>query len=450
MRVAVLGLGEAGAVYAGAFVEAGWDTVGFDPSDSTPTPEGVVRAASTPEAVAGADLVLGLATGAHAVTAAEAALPGLEASTVYVDMNAASPGTKVEVARTIGASAQVVDGAILGSVLKFGAGAKVILSGPRADDAVRLLSAVGSDAEAIGDQVGAASRRKLLRSVFMKGLGALITEAMDAGTAAGEEAWMRVQISDALIDGDRALDRLDNGTRLHALRRSRELQASIELLDELGVSAPVSRGAADRHLALARDNDGDTGQLIDAFGSVPTAAIGDGRDRLGFVSSRIRSVWPGARLSGSALTVTTRPGDNRALHQALAVARPGDVLVVDGGGDTSRALLGELIVERALNKGVRGVVVDGAVRDVEEIRALGFPVWAAGVSPAGPYKDGPGHVGRTIAIGGAVCRNGDLVVADDDGVFIVPRLEAEQALKAANDVVADEERRRAAIRQERR
>src|SRR5690606_23395686 len=128
----------------------------------------------------GADLVLSLATGAHAVTAAEAALPGLAAPTVYVDMNAASPGTKTGVARTIGASAQVVDGAIIGSVLKFGAKANVILSGPCADDAARLLRAVGADAEAIGDQVGAASRRKLLRSVFMKGLGALITEAMDA------------------------------------------------------------------------------------------------------------------------------------------------------------------------------------------------------------------------------------------------------------------------------
>src|SRR5690606_14478549 len=450
MQVGVLGLGEAGAVYARAFADAGWTTVGFDPAAATPTPRGVTRASSEQEAATGADLVLSLVTGAHALTAAEAALPALRAQAVYVDMNAAAPETKAGVARIIGASAQVVDGAIIGSVLKFGAKATLLLSGPRSEDAARLLSAVGYDAEAFGGRVGAASRRKLPRSVFMRGLGALITEAMDAGRAAEEEDWMRAQISDALTDGPEALQRLDSGTRLHALRRAGELQASIELVEGMGVDAPVSRGAADRHLALARGGDGDTRRLVDAFAEIPTAAIGDGRDRLGFVSSRIRPVWPGARLAGRALTVTTRPGDNRALHRALAFARPGDVLVVDGGGDTSRALLGELIVERAVNKGVRGMVVDGAVRDTEEIRELGFPVWAAGVSPAGPYKDGPGHIGRTIAVGGAVCGNGDIVVADDDGVFIVPRLEAEQSLKAATAVVAEEERRRAAIREERR
>ncbi|NKZ01466.1 RraA family protein [Nocardiopsis alborubida] len=449
MQVGVLGLGEAGAVYATAFADAGWTTVGFDPQTGTPTPRGATRASSEREAVAGADLVLSLVTGAHAVAAAEAALPGLRPDTVYVDMNAAAPETKAGVARVIGASAQVVDGAIIGSVLRFGAGANVLLSGPPSADAARLLGAVGSDAEAIGGQVGEASRRKLLRSVFMKGLGALITEAVDAGRAAGEEDWMRTQVADALADGLQGLERLDNGTRVHALRRAGELQASIDLLDGIGVAAPVSRGAADRHLALARAASEDSRRIIDAFAGVPTAAIGDGRDRLGFVSSRIRSVWPGARLTGRALTVTTRPGDNRALHQALAVAEEGDVLVVDGGGDTSRALLGELIVERAINRGVRGMVVDGAVRDTEEIRALGFPVWAAGVSPAGPYKDGPGHIGRTIAVGGAVCQSGDVVVADDDGVFIVPRLEAEQTLRAAEEVVADEERRRTAIRGER-
>ncbi|MFC7329764.1 NAD(P)-binding domain-containing protein [Marinactinospora rubrisoli] len=450
MKVGVLGLGEAGAVYAGAFAEAGWTTVGFDPSAATKTPAGVTRAASAEEAVTGAGLVLSLTTGAHAVTAAESALPALRAGTVYVDMNAAAPETKAEVARIIGASAQVVDGAIIGSVRKFGARANVLLSGPASGEAARLLGEVGAETEAIGGEVGAASRRKLLRSVFMKGLGALITETMDAGTAAGEEAWIRRQIAGALADGADALDRLDSGTRRHALRRAQELQASIDLLEGLGVGTPVSRGAADRHLALARADHEETRRLVDAFTGIPTAAIGDGRDRLGFVSARIRPVWPGARVTGRALTVRTRPGDNLAVHRALAAAGPDDVLVVDGGGDTSRALIGELIAERAINRGIRGMVIDGAVRDAEEIRELGFPVWAAGVSPAGPYKHGPGHVGPPIAVGGAVCATGDIVVADNDGVFIVPRLEAEQTLRAARDVVADEERRRAAIRRERR
>ncbi|MEV6822125.1 DUF1932 domain-containing protein [Nocardiopsis dassonvillei] len=450
MKVAVLGLGEAGAIYAGAFAAAGWQTVGYDPSPGARTPEGVARAASTGEAVADADLVLSLTTAAYAVTAAEDARPVLRRDAVYVDLNAAAPATKTGVEAALGESAQVVDGAIIGSVLRYGAEVNVLLSGPASEAAARLLRAVGSDAEPVGGEVGAASRRKLLRSVFMKGLGALITEAVDAGRAAGEEAWMRTQVADALADGTSALERLDKGTRLHALRRAHELRSSVELLDELGVQAPVSTGAADRHLFLARSGGEDARELADAYAGVPTAAIGDGRDRLGFVSSRVRPVWPGASVTGRALTVLTRPGDNRALHRALTLARPGDVLVVDGGGDTSRALLGELIAERALNRGVRGMVVDGAVRDADELRDLGFPVWAAGISPAGPYKDGPGHVGRTVSVGGAVCSTGDIVVADGDGVFFVPRLEAEQTLSAAREVVAEEERRRGAIRAERR
>lgn len=449
MKVAVLGLGEAGAIYAEAFANAGLHTVGFDPAATTPTPEGVVRASSTAEAVGDADAVLSLTTAAHAVTAAREATPALREGTVYIDLNAASPQVKTEVARTIGGAANVVDGAVIGSVVKFGAKVHVLLAGPAAGEARRLLATVGSDAEAIGDTVGAASGRKLLRSVFMKGLGALITEAVDAGIAAGEEEWMREQIAAALTDGHAALQRLDHGTRLHAVRRSHELEASIALLNELSVEAPVSTGAADRHRYLARTADRSDEHLIEAYAALPTAAIGDARDRLGFLSSRIRPVWEGARLSGRALTVQTRPGDNRALHQALTHARPGDVLVVDGGGDESRALLGELIAERAINKGIRGMVIDGAVRDAEELRELGFPVWSTAVSPAGPYKDGPGHVGRTISVGGAVCHPGDIVVADGDGVFIVPRLEAERTLDAARLVVADEAERREAILRER-
>ncbi|MEE2041090.1 NAD(P)-binding domain-containing protein [Nocardiopsis sp. CT-R113] len=448
MKVAVLGLGEAGATYATAFAAAGWEVSGYDPG-ATPTPAGTGRAASTAEAVSGADLVLGLTTAAHAVTAAEAALPALRADAVYVDLNASSPETKRRVAEVIGASAQVVDGAIIGSVMAFGARVTVLLSGAASADAVRLLAAVDSEAEPIGGEVGDATRRKLLRSVFMKGLGALITEAVDAGAAAGEEAWMREQIADALAGGTASLDRLNKGTRLHARRRAAELRDSIRLLAELGVDAPVGTGAADRHLALARRAQDDTRRLADAFADIPTAAIGDGRDRLGFVAPHIRPVWAGARAAGRALTVLTRPGDNWALHQALAQALPGDVLVVNGGGDASRALLGELIAERALNRGIRGMVIDGAVRDADELRDLGFPVWAAGVTPAGPYKDGPGHVGVPIAVGGAVCATGDIVVADGDGVFVVPRLEAEAALLAAQGVVEDEARRRAAIRRER-
>ncbi|GLU47810.1 NAD(P)-binding domain-containing protein [Nocardiopsis ansamitocini] len=449
MKVAVLGLGEAGATYAAAFARAGCTVAGFDPGGA-PTPEGVERTTSTADAVDGADLVLALTTAAHAVSAARDAAPALSAEAVYIDLNAGSPELKALVAAELGGTGQTVDGAIIGSVVKYGAAVTVLLSGPGSERAAALLAPVGSDATAIGGAVGDASRRKLLRSVFMKGLGALITEGMDAGAAAGETEWMRAQIAEAITDGEAALDRLDNGTRLHALRRAHELRASIDLLTGLGVETPVSSAAAERHLALARKAAGDGASLAEAFADVPTAAIGDGLDRLGFVDSRVRSVWPGPHVSGRALTVLTRPGDNLAIHDALKVAGKGDVIVVNGGGDTSRALIGELIAERAINKGIAAMVIDGAVRDAEELRAAGFPVWAAGVSPAGPYKTGPGRIGAPIAVGNTVCATGDIVVADGDGVIIVPLLQAEQTLRAARAVVADERQRKTAILAERR
>jgi regulator of RNase E activity RraA len=116
--------------------------------------------------------------------------------------------------------------------------------------------------------------------------------------------------------------------------------------------------------------------------------------------------------------------------------------VIDGQGDVDRALVGELLAERARSAGVLGMVVDGAVRDVDVLQEMGFPVWAVGSSPAGPYKNGPGWAGRTVAVGGVVVNPGDLVAADGDGVVIVPAAQAESTLRTALEVQADEARRR--------
>ncbi len=445
-HVSLLGLGEAGQLYARAFVDAGCRVTAYDPG-SVDTPPGVERTASAREAVAGADLVMSLVTGAHAVAVATDVAGALDGAAVYLDLNAASPAVKQAVVEQVGDAAAVADGAIIGSVLRYGAQVEVLLAGPGAEAAAAHLDVIGAAHECIGGSVGDASRRKLLRSVFMKGLGALITETVDAGEAAGDGAWVREQVANALVDGESALDRLDKGTRVHALRRAGELQASLALLQEVDAVSSVTRGALDRHLGLARG--GVPEDVVDALGQVPTAALGDGGNRLGFCDPRIKAVWGPARLSGRALTVYTRPGDNLALHEAVRRGRPGDVLVVNGGGDTSRALMGELIAERCINAGVRGMVIDGAVRDAETLREIGFPVWAVGVSPAGPYKDGPGTVGEPIALGNVACRTGDVVVADEDGVLVVPQLEAERTLAAGRAVVEDEHRRRTAIRQER-
>ena len=126
--------------------------------------------------------------------------------------------------------------------------------------------------------------------------------------------------------------------------------------------------------------------LIGRLAKLPAANIGDAMDRLGIADSAIQAIWPGARLAGPAFTVWTRPGDNQGIHRALQLARAGDVIVVAGGGDESRALLGELIGERAINLGLAGFALDGAARDAEALRDIGMPVFARAITPAGPYN----------------------------------------------------------------
>lgn len=185
--------------------------------------------------------------------------------------------------------------------------------------------------------------------------------------------------------------------------------------------------------------------IIERLGKLPAANIGDAMDRLGVADSAIQAVWPGARLAGPAFTVWTRPGDNKGIHQALQLARPGDVIVVAGGGDESRALLGELIGERAISAGIAGFALDGAARDAETLGEIGMPVFARATSPAGPYKDGPFRLSTAVAFGGVPVLPGDVIVGDSDGVVVVPRELAEKVADAAEAVFADETNRRAAI-----
>ena len=442
MRVAVLGLGEAGSLYSTAYVEAGCEVVGFDPRPIDP-PSGVSMAGSIAEAVADADLVLGLTTARPSVAVAEEASEALQDGALFLDLNAASPTRKQEVAEALGPRAKVVDGAVIGSVPRYGARVRVLLSGAHSEEAAELLRIVGADAEPIQGRIGDASQRKLLRSVFMKGLGALITESMRAGEESGEVDWMRAQIAGELADGEATLDRLLTGTRTHALRRAAELGDSIDLLAEHAHPWPMSEAARSVHLGVGRAQGSN---LAAELAALPTSALGDGGDRLGFLDSGIKPMWDSAPIAGRAFTVLTRPGDNQAIHRALPLTRPGDILVIAGGGETDRALIGELIAERAQIRGIAGMVIDGAIRDAAEIAQLGLPVWARAVSPAGPYKSGPGRLRETISVAGAVCHHGDYIVADADGVLVVPATSAEQAVAAGRAVIADEQRRQKEIR----
>jgi RraA family protein len=176
--------------------------------------------------------------------------------------------------------------------------------------------------------------------------------------------------------------------------------------------------------------------LVDRFRALPVANVSDSMSRMTAGGPRLRPMHGGGVLAGPAFTVKVRPGDNLMLHKALDLAAPGDIVVVDGGGDLTNALIGELMIAHAIQRGIGGVVINGAIRDLAAIRAGSFPVYAAGVTHRGPYKDGPGEINVPVAIDGMVLAPGDLVIGDDDGVLFIPRLEAEtiyRAAKAKND-----------------
>lgn len=150
-------------------------------------------------------------------------------------------------------------------------------------------------------------------------------------------------------------------------------------------------------------------------------------------------------MAGPALTVKTRPGDNLMVHKAIDLAAPGDIIVVEAGGDLTNAIIGELMLAHAIRRGVGGFVIDGAIRDAAAIRANSLPVYAAGVTHRGPYKDGPGEINLPIAIAGMVIASGDLVIGDEDGVLAVPYDDCATVLAAAQAKHAAEETQMAQI-----
>ena len=186
-------------------------------------------------------------------------------------------------------------------------------------------------------------------------------------------------------------------------------------------------------------------QAVQAYKGLPVANISDCMARMTAAGSRLRPMHKSGYLAGPALTVKTRPGDNLMIHKALTLAQPGDVIVVDAGGDLSNSLFGEIMMATAAKIGVAGVVLNGAVRDSEEIAQGEFPLYAAGVTHRGPYKDGPGEVNVPIAIDGMVIHPGDLIVGDADGLLCVPYDEVEQVLAATQAKMAAEKKTLAAI-----
>ncbi|NJD28039.1 MAG: hypothetical protein FIA92_07045 [Chloroflexi bacterium] len=151
----------------------------------------------------------------------------------------------------------------------------------------------------------------------------------------------------------------------------------------------------------------------------PTGLIADCQGRLGAMAGYMHRL-AGDRTAGPALTVQVVAGENGTIHRALLSTRPGDVLVIDAGGYRDRAVWGEVLARAALKRGVAGVVIDGAVRDVDRLRQLGLPTWACGATPAGPHKGWTGRIGAPIACAGVNVSRGDTIVGDADGIVVIP------------------------------
>lgn len=181
-------------------------------------------------------------------------------------------------------------------------------------------------------------------------------------------------------------------------------------------------------MSAAPDFERPDSALLRDFSTCPVALVGDAMERRGIMASGLKPLWPGARVCGPAFTVLAAPGDNFAVHAALVAARPGDVLVVAARGYRDAGLFGELMGLDAVRARVAGLIVDGAVRDSAKLAELRFPVWARGVSPRGCLKSGDAAILTPIACGGEAVHPGDLILADEDGIVVVP-------LRAAGDVL---------------
>ena len=188
---------------------------------------------------------------------------------------------------------------------------------------------------------------------------------------------------------------------------------------------------------------------VEKFRGIPVANISDVMSRLTAGGARLRPMHDGTPLAGPALTVRTRPGDNLLVHKAIELAQPGDVIVVDAGGDLTNAIIGELMCGYAASRGIAGMVINGAIRDADILSKSDFQVYAAGVTHRGPYKDGPGQINVPVSLDGMVVRPGDIIVGDGDGVLCIPLEQAEAICAAATEKHAQEELTIAAIAERR-
>jgi len=196
---------------------------------------------------------------------------------------------------------------------------------------------------------------------------------------------------------------------------------------------------------IRRDFERVSPEIVRKANEYAASILADVAGRRGTLDGRIAAVSPKVKMAGPAFTVEVRAGDNLMIHAAMSMAKPGDILVVDGKGDRSCALMGSIMINACKKMNLGGVVLDAALRDIDEVRDLGFPVYCVGTNPNGPTKFVPGRINWPISCGGISVNPGDLIVGDADGVVVVEREKAESLLGQAAKKVADERARIADI-----